>query len=272
MTLEKNSLIYEQAKKMYLEDKKSLTQIGKELNISRNKLSYFFKQDNIEIKTRKYEIDENVFEKIDTEEKAYWLGFLYADGNIGNYDKNSIDISLAEKDKNHLEKFKKFLKSDKEIITRTNTLNNKIFYSCRFCIDDKKVHDDLIDKGCFPNKSLILKFPTIEQVPEHLVHHFIRGYFDGDGCIGYNENRNKFHFSINGTNEFLSKMVENFKKNIKDYKETKIYKDSRSNVYQIQKGGVIGGKTVNGLYNYLYKDATIYLDRKYEKFKQAIKK
>ena len=56
---------------------------------------------------------------------------------------------------------------------------------CRILLTSEKTVNDLIDKGCFRNKTKILKFPTEDQVPKHLIHHFIRGYIDGDGSISY---------------------------------------------------------------------------------------
>lgn len=73
-------------------------------------MSKYIKKENIEIitnSTRKYIVDD-VFEKIDTEEKAYWLGFLFADGYVGTND-NSVGLGLAIKDIEHVKKFKKFI-------------------------------------------------------------------------------------------------------------------------------------------------------------------
>lgn len=53
----------------------------------------------------------------------------------------------------------------------------------RLACYSKKSYTDLINKGCGINKSLILKFPDETQVPQNLISHFIRGYFDGDGCV-----------------------------------------------------------------------------------------
>ena len=93
----------------------------------------------------------NTFEKIDTEEKAYWLGFLYADGNVSNHE-NKIELILAEKDVGHLEKFKRFLNIKNKICYREATKAYRISFRSEKC------KQDLIDKGCIPNKSLILKF------------------------------------------------------------------------------------------------------------------
>ena len=93
------------------------------------------------------------FETIDTEEKAYWLGFLYADGSVGSND-DRIELGLAERDLHHIEKFRDFI-----------GINNKISYrektkSYRYAFKSQNCKQDLINKGCVPRKSLILKYPT----------------------------------------------------------------------------------------------------------------
>lgn len=122
---------------------------------------------------RKYKLNVNYFNKIDTHEKAYVLGFLYADGsNRGDgvtftQDVERIDI---------LENIKKALNSEAPI--REICPGHYIF----------EVFSDIMVKdieglGVVRNKSLILQFPTQAQVPEEFMSSFILGYFDGDGCI-----------------------------------------------------------------------------------------
>ena len=106
------------------------------------------------------------FETIDTEEKAYWLGFLYADGSVGSKD-DRVELGLAEKDFHHIEKFRDFI-----------GINNKISYrektkSYRYSFKSQNCKQDLIKQGCVPKKSLILKYPTYEQVPRELSSHLI---------------------------------------------------------------------------------------------------
>lgn len=93
------------------------------------------------------------FENIDTEEKAYWLGFLYADGCVGSAE-DKIELGLAEQDFHHIEKFRDFI-----------GINNKISYrpstkSYRYSFRSSSCKQDLIKQGCVPKKSLVLKYPT----------------------------------------------------------------------------------------------------------------
>lgn len=152
-----------------------------------------------------------MFEKINTEEDAYWLGFLYADGCVhsspGDY---KIELSLKEEDYSHLEKYKKYIGRDNKISYRASSK------SYRYNFRDKNTHSNLIKLGCVPAKSLILNFPTKEQVPDELLRHFVRGYFDGDGSFWY---ENKFGLSILSSKSFL----EGLKYRVPKLKNLNIY-------------------------------------------------
>ena len=89
----------------------------------------------------KYKRNSDVFEKIDTEEKAYWLGFLYADGYI-NEKRKFVDIGLKRSDRGHLEKFRQFLESDVPI---RDEINNGGYECSRFRIYDKKLVTDFLN-------------------------------------------------------------------------------------------------------------------------------
>lgn len=234
---------YEKAKSLYSQGV-SLTKISKELKMDRGTLSKNLKSEGIKIVNRQNlsRVNENIFEIIDTEEKAYWLGFFYADGYVG--DDNTIEVSLKSSDLNHLIKLKEFLNWSGEVYC------NEV--RCRLSFRSKKMKEDLIKLGCVPRKSLILTFPTYDIVPLHLMKHFIRGYVDGDGSIGIRKNGKAFRFSILGTQEFLLGLLEHTK-----WKPLKIQKPS--NIYTIE----WSADYVKEYLDYLYKNSKIYLDRKY---------
>ena len=217
---------------------------------------------------RKHHFDEHYFETIDTEDKAYWLGFLYADGNVcfgkDKYGKRkgcTIEITLAEKDKNHLYKLLQCLKADDNypLEKRIVKSNGKEYIAYRLCLNSVIMGNDLENKGCVPNKSLILKRPNINS---DLNNHFIRGYFDGDGCVHINEELNNTIYSVLGTQDILSFIQEesgiSSKISIRQVKRDGEYKP----FYEIRIGGI---KSKIIFHNYIYKDANIYLERKYVK-------
>src|SRR5690606_26378413 len=206
--------------------------------------------------------NEDFFEIIDTEEKAYWLGFIAADGGIThrskNHERKRVQLGVAEKDYNHLIKLKESLNLNtlpRKKISKKNGGKFKkreyIFY--RYELNSNKMYYDLLDKGIVPQKSLILEPPL--NVPEDLVRHWIRGYFDGDGSIGIKRSRNILRFTILGTYNVL--------KFISDFCSLELEPRKRHNVYIISSSY---GKATKFL-QLIYKDSNIHLDRKYELWK-----
>ena len=213
-------------------------------------------------KNRKHNFDLKFFETINTEEKAYWLGFLYADGYVSY--KGRFKLALQEKDLNHLNKFLKSIKAD-----TIKPKYDKRTKSYGVSIQSVNLTSDLTKLGCFQKKSLTLKFPCTYQVPDSLIHHFMRGYFDGDGCICRCESNNTNTFSILGTPEFLDIYEDILIDHCKDKKKNKRIINKYWNE-QTQSISYSSKDKLIDIYNFLYKDATIYLDRKYEKFNDIL--
>ncbi len=261
----------------------SCIDLDREYNMSRGSVHGLLKRRNIpansmkSLSHRKYNLDEFCFDIIDTEEKAYFLGLLYADGcNYTN--SNQIAISLTEIDKELLEKFSLFLNSNRPLYFIKGRFTHKKGdkkgylgknqYSLR--VNSKRMSDRLSELGCVPKKSLILKFPTEDQVPEHLLRHFIRGYWDGDGSFTFNNKSKYWSLSteITSASDFCFGMQETIK-NLIDVSFLSRYRKNRysDNTKVLHMGGIL--KTLKFL-NWLYSDANIYMERKYKKF-QVIK-
>lgn len=197
--------------------------------------------------------NDSFFEIIDTEDKAYFLGLLFADGNV-YLKRNRIQITLMNEDAYILEKFKEVVNSSAKLYIDREKYSKLI-------LDSKKMTSDLIALGCTPNKSLTLKFP--EKIPEHLIHHFVRGYFDGDGSIAIGKTGT--HCSFTSTEEFLKELSEILLKNgIQCSEFKKRYKDR-----EVSAGSIYIGKkeSQKNLHLFLYNDCNdLYLNRKKEKF------
>ena len=242
-------------------DKKTSKEIAKHLKCSIRDVNIYLGYKNLIFNSRKYNLDENYFETINTPNKAYWLGFLYADGCILVRERNNkisyiLEVSLCEDDYNHLEKLKMCLKSNSPI--KSKTIKGK-YKACRLNICNKKICQDLIKLGCTPKKSLTLTFPTEDQVPKELIPHFIRGYLDGDGCV-YN---GEYGMSISfvGTESFLNS-IQNIVFN--ELGLTKTVLGRKGNAFQCAWSGTGNTKTwFDYLYNY---NDIIFLQRKFEKF------
>lgn len=211
---------------------------------------------------RKYKLNQNFFEKIDTEEKAYFLGLIYADGCLY---KKILSLSLIENDSYILEKFLFFLESDSKLYTvkprkKTHQTQKKLIVS------NNKLGNDLFRLGVMENKSLQLKFPTDEQVPKKFLNHFIRGFFDGDGSVfSYERSIGGKNYTDVGVTIISSNDFINGLKNVIGYGNVyKTNKDKNSFISFKKK------KEVEKISKYLYNDSSIFLKRKKEKFREIL--
>ncbi len=206
---------------------------------------------------RKYKLDESFFDTIDTEEKAYFLGFLYADG-CNFIKRGRASIGLQERDKEILEKFKLLVKTDRPLQLRITDKSRKGFENCQnqytLILHSRHLSNALVKLGCVNAKTLVLKFPTEDQVPLYLQRHFIRGYFDGDGCVEKNG------ASFMGTWNFC----QSVSKIVKEQFNINFYIRLRSKYPTSE--AYIKQKMARTFLKWLYQDSTIYLQRKYEKY------
>lgn len=196
---------------------------------------------------RKYKFNQSCFESIDTEDKAYWLGFLMADGHIRER-KSGNSFCLTSIDFEHLEKYKFFLSHPGSIKPHQK--------GCfRFEVYSNKVVKDLINLGIVSRKSFQASVPNINNC---FMKDFIRGVFDGDGTIGYTGE--SWRISIaSATKSFiydLRSIINRFGIEVNDI-------DKRGSVYILSFGG---SRLAYIFGNFMYDNATVYLDRKYHKY------
>ena len=245
----------------------SLREIEKTFNTTRQTVSRFLEERGIKTQKgnhyRKYFHNENFFETIDSEEKAYWLGFMYADGwildNSQRYGQDHFGISLIKSDEEHLKKFAKAIEATNPITYDNSKRQHPL---AKIVLTSQKTVDDLIRHGCFKKKTFILQPPT--TVPDELIYHFIRGFFDGDGslvkCGGkFFEKYHRYEYSIAFS---CMQSIAYWLQELFGYGS--VIQDKRT---EHSFTYTIGGKNcVYDFYSKVYKNATIYLDRKYEKF------
>lgn len=201
--------------KKYRECKKcSFSSLAKEFGVSYPTIRKLLVSEGVEIKpkgfaNKRYSFDETYFEAIDSREKAYWLGFLYADGYVSN---REMRVNLSHIDKNHLIKLKLAMKATHKIKDTEKRTEDKIYKGNYLSIKSVKLANDLHRLGCTKNKSLTLTFPNKSILPKEYQIDFIRGYFDGDGSLNYTTRNGKFlkrryySMSIVGTFEFLKQV------------------------------------------------------------------
>lgn len=204
-------------------------------------------------------LKKNFFENIDNEINAYWVGFLYADGWIqGDHE---IQIELQRKDIQHIERFKKDINQQSKIKTYEKDIliaNNKNIQhteTCKIRVYQKQMFDDLYKIGFRKDKTYNSIFPIIED--DKLFIHMLRGFIDGDGCI-YIDKNGRTNLHITNNNIFFLEHIKN-RMDAMGFK-TQIYKETET------KNRLVWTSKVLQFLDVLYKDSTIYLERKYNKY------
>jgi DNA-binding transcriptional regulator WhiA len=210
----------------------------------------------------KYKYISDYFNTVDSQEKAYWIGFLYADGCIRNNGPTTkvLEVTLAECDTKHLEKLKDVIVPNGILYSKTRRLNGKIFNHKKLVVTNRSITKALMALGCTPRKSLTMVFPD-NKFPMKYMRHFVRGYFDGDGALWISKNGySSLTLSIScGSRQFLEKLRKWFMDEI-GVSYNKIYQKSATcNCYDFKKQGVDAVKIMR----YLYNDSSVYLERKY---------
>lgn len=216
---------------------------------------------------RKYQLNDAYFQTIDTEEKAYWLGFIWADGSIEQTSsrcsgKNRFVLTQKINNLNHLKKFQKAIQNNNPITTKQPMLNKTIailtINSRPFCKRLEELGFDTKDKRIVPT------------IPKHLINHFIRGFFDGDGCLSiYDQKIKKWtvhrqEWSITGPKQLIQQIQKliNDNINVSTNVQLKYYKRT-ANAVSLRYGKKLD---IDTLYKFMYQNATIYLGEKHQKF------
>ena len=244
---------------------KNVRKVAKYFNVSISPITRILKSNGFELTNRRYDVNHNYFDIIDTEEKAYWLGFLYADGYIRERKSgNSLEMKLSIKDKHHLELFRKSIGSNHKIVDGFNSVKYKggisSSHMSSLAMYSSRLVESIKSQGFHSRKTFTIEQPNIN---DELIHHFIRGFFDGDGSFTFTENKRNGTGIACASEKFREFIINELFKN-----EIKI------NYY----GGIsllIQNKVDNNkFYKYIYNNATIYLERKkeiYERFREFYK-
>lgn len=245
----------------------SAQELAKKYNTSDVNINAILRRRGIERRGVQYISNTHYFDNIDTEDKAYYLGFIYADGCLS---KNELKISIKSCDIDILEKLKRYMNSSHNIFIKisTNSFNNKQTEIAILGIAHKNIKNALNKHGVISNKTFKIQWPsTIEN--QNLYKHFIRGYMDGDGSFTKDKN-NRYSIQFCGTIEFLESLKLFLEENLDINCNKNLYKrwpERNTNIRQLTISGKNNVKTV---LSWLYKDSCVYLDRKYNKYLNLI--
>lgn len=215
-----------------------------------------------------FNLKKDYFEKIDTANKAYILGFLFTDG-YNNTDRGVIELTLQYNDKEILEKIAKEINYIGNI---SKAVKCGKYKTARLNIINKKMSNDLEALGCRRRKTYNIEMPSEDIIPNNFLKHFIRGCFDGDGGIGISCKEGKvkvFNVTFCGTYSLVNGIKEYIEKEVNIHVTLfDSYTQNNNNFYRF----VIGGnRNVIKFLDWLYKDADLYLERKFNKYKELEK-
>jgi hypothetical protein len=242
----------------------SSTFISRKYGVSEHCIVSILKRNGITMRPksfyRKYRLNEKFFETPTqwNETQSYIFGFILGDGHnavkIG-----TLQISLANKDRLFLEKINHKIQ-DKPLTISDKTKYREKYHTktqnqVRMSVYSKKISDDLLSLGVSQNKTIECHFPNFLS-PENM-RHFVRGLIDADGCFNYSDDR--LHFALSG-NKFICDDFLLYLKQNSIIKIGTLIKDKRSKICYAAR--IDGQSDVKSFYDFLYKNATLFLERK----------
>jgi hypothetical protein len=215
---------------------------------------------------RSKSLNENYFDKIDTPNKAYILGWIMSDGYVS---KNKLVFGL--KDLEILEFIKKEMDSGHKIseVFKYDKRTNKTYQQHILQICSKKISESLNKLGIFQAKSFTVNLPKISK---KLYPHLIRGLFDGDGYIGAGKNSAEDlypRFSLIVSEKLYNSLTPVFNDLGIELKKPNIVAEKNGDL--ILKLKIYSKKKLRCFFNYIYCDGNVMkLNRKYYKFKELL--
>lgn len=242
-------------------------------HLNRSKAAVDLKINRLGLSKEKYHYNRNFFKEISTEEQAYWCGFIMADGCVSSISKiNSCELSikLQAGDAEHLRKFNKALNGNIPVAFTDHFCEianpPRILRIAQIRLYSEAIFHDLEKYGVIPNKSLIKQFP--QNISNKLMRHYIRGYFDGNGCITLSGSKNtqfdKRYIICSfytGSKDFAEGLL-NYLHQV-EIKTSAIYTTNDKNTCFVVR--IAGLQNVDKFLHFLYDDSTIYLERKFQK-------
>lgn len=259
---EKQNLI-----KDYLSELISKKQIKEKYKIGVKSFKKILKEFNIEnttrlidYNTRKYNVNHDYFKEINTEDKAYFLGLLASDGHISNGYKKYITISLT--DLEVIKSFKKSLDAEHPIETKTGRQkHHQAQY--RIVICSNRLIENIEKYNLCGNKSHRTHIP--EQIQQNLIKHFIRGYFDGDGCIWMDKRRRGLGaVTITSSSLLVLQQIENhLKQNNIIRQEKNPIEPGNGNCFSLR---ISKREEMLSFLSYIYDNSVFYMKRKFDQY------
>lgn len=243
--------------------------LAKDLGIHGAILGRMLDQRGVERRTmseakRVHTCDHGFFDVIDTEQKAYWLGFMAADGNVVT-GRPIIKLALAAKDRDHVVRFAAALKSTHAL---TDYVTNTGHPGTKFSVASRELAAGLARHGVFPSKTFTLRWP--DYLESEFLRHYLRGYFDGDGSwhVRLPEGLAPvLRWEIIG-NESFCLGAQRYLVETVGLRTTKL--ERPKNAPRIRRLTYSGRNQASRIYHLMYDDATVYLPRKRDRVRPFV--
>jgi hypothetical protein len=246
-----NQEICKQICDLYLSGEKG-TDLNKKFNLNIKTVYKILDREGIKIRSsedskRKFNFNENYFDKIDCARKAYWLGFIAGDGGIV---KNCLRFNLSKLDINILKQFKQDLNSEHKIEQYSENIVS-------FSLVSKKLKQSLAKWEIYPAKSKTLSLCS--EIPDQFINHYLLGLFDADGCFSVDKIRGIRYCMIGSTVSMLQIQEILIKKC--GVNKVALHSHESESISQLHYSGNL---QVKKIVDFLYQNLDICLDRKFK--------
>lgn len=212
---------------------------------------------------KRQNLKKDYFKTVDSAEKAYFLGFIYADGNIY---KNRFSFEIQSRDDYILKELSKALYGDIYLYYRKRKDNWQQMSNLYLC--NKEFTENLIQLGCVSKKSFVIRFPE-KLISKEFYPHFIRGFFDGDGGFNQKSTDKKGNVQITSNVNFCLDL-KGILKDIFDIDSCFYVREKKGNRKPIGILQIFDRTNLNNFYNLIYNESTIDLSRKKDKFRNYL--
>lgn len=246
---------------------KQVKEINKIFKLTKRTMNNLFKEFNISSRRKnRYTLNEYFFDIIDNELKAYLLGYLFADGFVGDEKYNNIVFSQKKEDAEAVKLLKKSIEYTGDLRIFKPKISSFENSSDQVAINFSSMHMANTLRNCgLSKKEFYDKFPKLNNV---LIRHFIRGFFDGDGSITLTRSTYKDKIYYGGAfNIIINKKLVNSFLNL--FNEIHFTIDQSKTDYMVYLK-CNSKKSIKLIYNYFYKDSKYFLSRKKKKFDEII--
>ena len=246
---------------------KQVKEINKIFKLTKRTMNNLFKEFNIFSRRKnRYTLNEYFFDTIDNELKAYLLGYLFADGFVGDEKYNNIVFSQKKEDAETVKLLKESIEYTGDLRIFKPRISSFENSSDQVAINFSSTHmSNTLRKCGLVKKEFYNNFPKLNNV---LMRHFIRGFFDGDGSITLTKSNYKDKIYYGGAfNIIINKnLVESF---LSLFNSIHFTIDQSKTDYMVYLK-CNSKKSIKFIYNYFYKDSKYFLSRKKKKFDEII--